>query len=165
MATGTTLANIRAGYMALAEKGEKGEGDYPMAHRDEWSKEANERMAGFMNLIASENLGPTMQQVQDLLFNAPAVAWLTLPKGASRWAVLDLGAFEQSMLLSATNRGLGSIPAYNLAKHPAVLRKFLGVPETEDIVLGIALGYESEDQINKIRTIRELTDRVVTFKD
>ena len=54
MATGTTLANIRAEYMALAEKGEKGEGDYPMAHRDEWSKEANERMAGFMNLIASD---------------------------------------------------------------------------------------------------------------
>ena len=165
MATEKTLKNIRAEYMALAEKGDQGMADYGMPHREEWSKLAQEHMAGFHNLIAAEGVGQTMAGVEDMLFNAPAVAFITMPKGASRWAVLDLGGFTQTMQLSAFNKGLGSIAAYNLVKHPEVLRRYLDVPETDDIVVGVALGYESDDKLNQLHTVRELVDRVVTFKD
>ena len=50
-------------------------------------------------------------------------------------------------------------------KHPEVLRRYLDVPETDDIVVGVALGYESDDKLNQLHTVRELVDRVVTFKD
>ena len=53
MATEKTLKNIRAEYMALAEKGDQGMADYGRPHREEWSKLAQEHMAGFHNLIAS----------------------------------------------------------------------------------------------------------------
>lgn len=165
MATEKTLKNIRAEYTALAEKGDQGMADYGMPHREEWSKLAQEHMAGFHNLIAAEGVGQTMAGVEDMLFNAPAVAFITMPKGASRWAVLDLGGFTQTMQLSAFNKGLGSIAAYNLVKHPEVLRRYLDVPETDDIVVGVALGYESDDKLNQLHTVRELVDRVVTFKD
>jgi nitroreductase len=48
-------------------------------------------------------------------------------------------------MLAATDLGVNSIPAYELVKYPYILRDNLPIPEDEDIVMGIALGYESDE--------------------
>ncbi|MGY0255149.1 nitroreductase family protein [Limosilactobacillus fermentum] len=57
--------------------------------------------------------------------NAPAI-FVTIPKQTPDWAILDAGAFMQSLLLAATAKGLGSIPTYNSVRYPQVVRQVLG---------------------------------------
>ena len=54
-----------------------------------------------------------------------------------------------SLMLAATELGIDSIPAYELAKYPYILRDNLPIPEDEDIIMGIALGHEFEEHINE----------------
>ena len=54
-------------------------------------------------------------------------------------------------MLAAKNYGVDSVVAYELAKYPDVLRKYAKIPENEDICVGIALGYEKDEAINKFR--------------
>jgi nitroreductase len=86
---------------------------------------------------------------------------LTLPKNYTRWSVYDLGGFGMSILLAATNLGIDSIPAYELVKYPYIIRDHLPVPEDEDIIMGIALGYESDDKINEYESSRLDLDEIL----
>lgn len=40
----------------------------------------------------------------------------------------------------------------------------MDVPDDEEIVMGIALGYESDDEINKIVSTRLALDDILTIK-
>ena len=56
--------------------------------------------------------------------------------------------------------------AYSLVTYPDVLRKYLKVPDDEDIIVGIALGYEDEDKIvNKFRSTRLPFDKFCHFRN
>ena len=86
------------------------------------------------------------------LFNAPAMVYLTINKGHTEYAVLDLGGIEMSIMLAAKDHGVDSIPAYMTIMYPDVLRKYLKISDKEDIVIGIALGYEEKCQLNDHRS-------------
>lgn len=78
---------------------------------------------------------------------------------------MDLGAFQQTLLLSAASRGIGSIVAYSIIKHPDVIRKYLPIPDTEDIAAGIALGYEDKaHRINSFHAQRMPLDSILVLK-
>lgn len=47
---------------------------------------------------------------------------LTLGKDHTGWSIYDLGAFEMALMLVAKERGIESIPAYEIIKYPAELR-------------------------------------------
>jgi len=96
--------------------------------------------------------------VQDELFDAPAIVFLTLPKEASKWAIMDLGAFEMAIMLSAANKGIASMPAYAFVKYPEIIRSHLPIPDEEDIAMGIGLGYAKEDaHINMYQSKKNVT--------
>ena len=96
-------------------------------------------------------------------FNAPAVAYLTLHKGHSKWSCYDLGGFGMALMLAAKDYGVDSIVAYDLAKYPDVLRKIVKIPDNEDICVGIALGYEKDSIINKFRAKKNTIDEDCHF--
>ena len=54
-------------------------------------------------------------------------------------------------MLAAKDYGVDSLVAYELAKYPDVIRKYTKIPENEDIIVGIGLGYESDCALNKFR--------------
>ena len=99
--------------------------------------------------------------VQHILFNAPAVVYLALPKDHTKWSIYDLGGFGMSIMLAATDLGVDSIPAYELVKYPYILRDNLPIPEDEDIIMGIDLGYESEEHINEYDSPRLDLDEIL----
>ena len=99
--------------------------------------------------------------VQHILFNSPAVVYLTLPKNYTKWSVYDLGGFGMALMLAATDLGVDSIPAYELVKYPYILRDNLPIPEDEDIIMGIALGYESDEHINEYESPRLDLDEIL----
>ena len=56
-----------------------------------------------------------------------------------------------------------SVVAYELTKYPDVLRKNVNIPDTEDIAVGIALGYETDDAVNKFRAKKHTVEEVCHF--
>jgi len=61
---------------------------------------------------------------------------------------------RMALMLTAKDQGADSIPSYEIVKFPAELRPLLDVPEDEDIVMGIALGYAVEDDINDFPSLK-----------
>ncbi len=97
--------------------------------------------------------------------NAPALVYLTLGKEHTEWPVYDLGGFGLALMLAAKDHGIDSIPAYEIVKFPAELRPLLDVPADEDIVMGIALGYAAEDDINDFASSRLPLEDILTIKE
>ena len=58
-----------------------------------------------------------------------------------------------AIMLAAKDHGIDSVSAYHSIKYPDILRKHLKVPDDEDIVIGISLGYEDKENIlNKYKS-------------
>lgn len=100
-------------------------------------------------------------KTQPILFNSTTIVYLTMPKGAPMWSVYDLGAFSMSLMLAACEKDIDSIPAYELIKYPEVLRENLPIPEDEDIIAGIALGYASDAKVNEFRSSRMAVEDIL----
>ena len=92
------------------------------------------------------------EEANPCIFNAPTMVYLTLNKGHIPYSILDLGGLEMSIMLAAKDHGVDSIPAYITIMYPDVLRKILKISEKEDIVIGIALGYEEKCALNDHRS-------------
>ena len=102
--------------------------------------------------------------MNEKLFNAPALVYLTLGKGHTGWPIYDLGGFGMTLMLAAKDHGVDSIPAYEIVKFPEELRPLLSVPEDEEIIMGIALGYASEDELNGLASPRLQLEEILTMK-
>ena len=99
-----------------------------------------------------------------ILFNAPTVIYITVPKKRTEYNIFDTGALEMSIILAAKEKGIDSVPAYEAIKYPDIIRKYIKVPEDEDIIIGIALGYEDKDNdLNKIRSVKLTLDEACHF--
>lgn len=157
VATGTTLARIKDIWRAKYEAKVKGSPDMPTGHRTNFSARSQQCMASFMDSVADYIGDPKLDvflKTNERLFDAPCVMYLTLNKDHTGWPVYDLGAFGMALMLAAKDHGVDSIPAYELVKFPAELRPLLGVPDDEDIIMGIALGYAADDPLNAFTSSR-----------
>lgn len=162
-----TTKVIRTEFEERAKEGMIGVSDFTEVRRNEWSQKAQRNMYHYSQSL-ERDLGDRLDEFlhsQDTVYNAPALLYLTLPKNPNRWAILDLGAFEQSILLSATGRGIDSIVSYAIIKYPDIIRKHLPIPEDEEIAIGIALGYADEEHLlNRYRTNRVPVDGILFMK-
>ena len=68
-----------------------------------------------------------------------------------------------SILLSAKSHGVDSLITYEIIKYPDVIRKFCKIPDDEQIAIGIALGYEDDNILNKFRTEKLSLDETCHF--
>ena len=96
-------------------------------------------------------------------FDAPAVAFFTLPTGFGLREACDLGMFAQSVMLGLTANGLGSCPQTALAFLANVIRPTLGLGEHEQLMFGMSFGYPTDAAVNEVRTERAALEDVVTF--
>ena len=166
VASGKTATEIRNTFNSKSLEGIKGYSDINPGHRTDASERSQKTMGQFFKGVAEFTKDPKMQALNDslkVLFNAPTIVYLTLQKGVTQFSVLDLGALEMSILLAAKSHGVDSLVAYECVKYPDVLRKFLKVPENENIVIGIALGYEDDNCINKFRSEKLSLDEACHF--
>ena len=164
IATGETLESIREAWIAENDKKIKGSADMNPGHRTNCAERGQKNMADFMDAIGKfdddEDL-ENFNHVQHILFNSPAIVYFALPKDYTGYSLYDLGGFGMSLMLAATELGVDSIPAYELIKYPYILRDNLPIPEDEDIIMGIALGHESEEHINEYESPRLDLDEIL----
>ncbi|MCT2871080.1 nitroreductase [Limosilactobacillus fermentum] len=163
-ATGQSLTQIRQGCLDLAAQKVATSPDLKTMSRDDWDPRPQKLMKDWgHDLVHSfadfDEAHTVMTGASDALNNAPAILFVTIPKQTPDWAILDAGAFMQSLLLAATAKGLGSIPTYNSVRYPQVVRQALGIPEAERLLVGVELGYESPAKVNAFRAQRpDLSD-------
>lgn len=88
-------------------------------------------------------------------YGAPHGIFLYQDASLTRWSILDIGMFAQSLMLSAHAYGLGTVPQAFLIDYSSIIKKFLQIPETERLILGMSIGYpDFEDRANSYRSTR-----------
>jgi len=169
IATGEVLAQIKDGHRLRSRRGVAGNADLTVAHRTEWTAASRNNIATWNGDLSQHLLANDAQssygQTQDNLFNAAALVYLVLREPVNEWAIFDLGAFSQTLMLSATNHGIQSIPAYEVVRYPDALRETFALDETHRFIMGIALGYRDQTAINDFRSQRVANQNFLTIKD
>ena len=164
VASGKTLSEIKKIWIPKSNEGIKGYSDLPPAHRTTASERSQKVMDKLFKDIGEFIKDPKLlPESQKILFNAPTIVYLTIAKGSSEYSILDLGGLEMSILLAAKSHGVDSLVAYECIKYPDILRKFCKIPDNENIIIGIALGYEDDNIVNKFRAEKLTVDEACHF--
>lgn len=163
IATGNSLAKIRNYH----QTGNTERSEFPPFHRQSMGKQrqANLRTwsSGIHHFLGAD--ANEMYRDSDKLFNAPAIAYLFLPREINPWTVYDLGAFGQTLMLAAQNLGIDSIPAEEFVFNPTEIHQVLGVSDDYLLAMGIGLGYPQKAKINDFRSERMAVDKYLTIKE
>ncbi|APG64879.1 hypothetical protein LPB136_05685 [Tenacibaculum todarodis] len=97
-------------------------------------------------------------------FGAPVAIWIYANPKMKYTALVDTGIFMQNLMLSATNKGLGTCPqgALNLWREP--VDKHFSVPKGYELVCGLSLGYPSEAKVNSYRPEKISVEELLVIK-
>jgi nitroreductase len=78
--------------------------------------------------------------------------------------VYDCGVISQTIMLLATNYGLGTVVQASAVRHPDIIRKVIGIPKSKVILIGIAIGYPDwTARITAFRSDKEPLDTLVKW--
>lgn len=167
IAIGETLQSIRNSH---AQKVAAHTRSYTeIAPPREWTAYPKNNVANYMKetetLIGEAGIQDLIAQ-NAVLFNAPAIIYLTLPKDASQYSAYDLGAFGYGILLSACHHGLGAVPAYEIIRYPDEIRAHFDISDDESIIMGIAVGHPTPNKpLSTLVMSRTHLDDVLQLKD
>lgn len=167
-ATGDTLARIKAAFHQQDQLGNHGQPDLAVMGRNDWDKTSQANMKQWRHEIVHhfanfEEAHEKMTAASDTLYNSPVILFITIPQATPDWSILDAGAFAQTLMLAAADKGLATIPTYNSVRFPEILHKLLGVPADERFMIGISLGHEASTTINNYHSKRRPVDEVLHF--
>lgn len=99
-------------------------------------------------------------------FGAPQAVYLHQERTLSPYSIFDAGLLAQNIALLAAEKGVGTCFLGVNVLYPDVIRKYTGIPETDRILIGLAVGYPDEDApINQFRSERVPIEDVVRWVD
>lgn len=97
-------------------------------------------------------------------FDAPVGLFFTIERGLGQAAWIDIGIFIQSVMLAAIGRDLGTCAQQSFAKFHPIIRRHLGIPDSEILVCGMSLGIpDPAAAANLVRTERESPSTFASF--
>lgn len=162
--TGEPLERIRQGNTENMVKGVPPKRDFPM-------KEAYEGIHRKRQVDIAIQLFDAMGIARDdkerrtdwvmrgfRQFDAPVSLVLTYDKYLEPAAIsqFDLGALSHAIVLAAWERGLGTVINGQGIMQSAVVREHAGIPDDQNIMICIALGYPDEAFVaNSVKSVRE----------
>ena len=99
-------------------------------------------------------------------FGAPVGLVFSVDKDMEIGSWLDCGMFIQNVMVAARGHGLDTCAQAAIANYPAIVARHLGIPDTETVICGMALGWADLDEpTNALRSPREPVDAFATFLD
>ncbi|MES2019648.1 MAG: nitroreductase [Pseudomonadota bacterium] len=99
-------------------------------------------------------------------FDAPVGFIFTIDRIMEQGSWLDYGMFLQSIMVAARGRGLATCPQAAFTQYHRIIAEQLGIPATEQVVCGMALGYADPAKIeNSLITAREPVSGFTRFFD
>lgn len=121
-----------------------------------------------IDLIEPEEGKNKMQKWYELSvsnYGAPARIIIVADKSAPSWFIFDIGLITQTIALAAQEYGLGTCILGDAAAYPEEVRRIANIPESKQVVIGIAIGYPDCDHpLNSLRTDREPVEKLVTWR-
>jgi len=154
----------RAMLAAYFEKGEDGfkppYNYYPVKWREPYlarRRKVGWDLYGLLGLTRDNKEGMAKQHARNFMFfGAPVAMIFTLDSDLEIGSYMDLGMFLENVMLAARGKGLDTCPQAAIAHAHMVVREVLAIPETEQIVCGMSLGYaDPEAAENTLVTVRE----------
>ena len=80
------------------------------------------------------------------------------------WTLFDMGLLAQTLMLAAKDKGISTVPQAFATNYASAIKKFLSIPETKRLVLGMSIGYaDMESPANQYKTYRAETDEFVSW--
>lgn len=162
----------RAMVQAYAQKGEADfkppYNYYPVKWREPYlarRRKVGWDLYGLLGLGRDDKAGMANQHARNFMFfDAPVALIFTVDADMEIGSWLDYGMFLQNVMLAARGKGLDTCPQAAIANAHAVLRAELSIPESEQIVCGMSLGYARADAIeNSLVTVREPVEAFAQF--
>jgi nitroreductase len=89
-------------------------------------------------------------------YGAPCAAFLFIDGSLGEWSIFDMGLFTQNLILAAHSLGVESVLQASVTNYAPEIKKFLGVPDSKKLVIGIPLGYiDEEAKLNAYRSLKQ----------
>ena len=99
-------------------------------------------------------------------FDAPVGMFFTIDRSMNTGSWLDFGCFLQSLMIAARGRGLDTCAQAAFNRFHNTIRTVTGIPESEIIMCGLALGYADMTKIeNSLISEREPASNFAKFLD
>lgn len=100
-----------------------------------------------------------------LFFDAPVGLIFTIDKVLEQGSWLDYGMFLENVMVAARGQGLHTCPQAAWVQYHRVVIDVLAIPDTEEMVCGMALGHEDVNAPeNALRTGREPVSGFASFE-
>ena len=100
------------------------------------------------------------------LFDAPHIAFISMPKIFNESVAIDVGMYAQTLMLSMTAHGIGSCAQASVSRYPDIIREHFGLDDSLAVLIGISFGYEdSSIPANKTIVPRASIKESVLFLD
>ncbi|TNC11710.1 nitroreductase [Methylobacterium terricola] len=171
--TGAALARLTDALTAAHESDTPEARDYeyyPVHWRDPYlgrRRALGWQLYGLAGIEKGDRDGAKRQMGRNFtFFGAPVGLVFTIDRDLEQGSWLDYGMFLQTLMLAARGRGLDTCPQAAIASYPGVVRGELGIPESETIVCGMALGFADPDEpVNALRAEREPVEAYTVFHD
>jgi len=170
--TGEPLARIRQGNTENMVKGVPPKRDFPMKeaydgiHRQR-QVDIAVQLFDAMGIARDDKARRTDWVMRGFRqFDAPVSLVLTYDKYLEPAAIsqFDLGAFSHALVLAAWERGLGSVINGQGIMQSAVVREHAGIPDDQNIMICIALGYPDDSFVaNSVKSVREDSAHFVRY--
>ena len=101
-----------------------------------------------------------------VFFDAPVGLIFTIDRVMEQGSWLDYGMFLQNVMVAARARGLDTCPQAAFTQFHRVISDELQIPESEQVVCGMALGVADHDRIeNSLETERAPVSEFARFLD
>ena len=124
---------------------------YPAGLADPWRQrrfDCGERLYETLGISREDKQGRMLQGAKNLtFFDAPVGLIITLDRSLGGLQMLDCGIFVQTVMLLAEERGLATCPQAVWSMWSGTIRKFLGLPDDQMVLMGMALGYADTSDI------------------
>ena len=105
----------------------------------QWKKHRLEEMN-----ISSEQYDKYSMDLMLDFYHAPVCIYLGLHQSHGAYSFYDIGAYGQTLMLAATERGIQSIPAFSFVYFGDILHEELNIPESISLFMGVCLGYADD---------------------
>jgi len=169
--TGETLASFKkdASEITLAGKMEEPtHAAYPSPlwePQRSWRYKLGEDMYGLIGIPRENKMGRLVWLAQNAkFFDAPVGLIITGDKRLAAPQHMDIGILLQSIMLLAREAGLHTAPQGWWRNWTSVCHKYLDIPEEEEVLVGMAIGYGDPDaKVNNLYADRADLDEVTTF--
>jgi len=130
-----------------------------------WRYKLGEDMYALLGIPRENKMGRLVWLAQNSkFFEAPVGIIVTGDKRLNAPQHMDIGIFLQSIMLLAREAGLHTAPQGWWRNWSSVCHKFLDIPETEEVIVGMGIGYGDPDApVNKLYADRADLDEVARF--